>query len=259
MADGMESGPGGATQAVSIEWSERILEALERDRFALHAQRIVDVGSGETLRHELFLRMVEDERLIPAGEFVVAAEEFGSIGEIDRWVTGTAIEIASSGRAIHLNLSMRSLDEALLDLVRVRLDQTGAAPADLVFELRESQLQDAGDEEAKFLRSVSELGCGLAVENYVSGGRRASILQRHPLSYVKIGPELIGAVTESGASRRTVSSIVLRGHRAGLRVIAQGVEDLVTLDAIAELGIDEAQGYIFGPAEAVEEALGTTV
>ena len=255
----MESGPGAATQVVSIEWSQRIREALDRDRFALHAQRIIGVGSGDTLRHELFLRMVEDERLIPAGEFVVAAEEFGSIGEIDRWVTGKAIEIASSGRAIHLNLSMRSLDEALLDLVRGRLDETGADPADLVFEVGQGQLEEAGEEEARFIRSVSELGCGLAVDNYVSGGQRAALLQRHPLSYVKIGPELIGAVTDNGSSRRTVSSIVLRGHRAGLRIIAQGVEDLVTLDAVAELGIDEAQGYIFGPAEPVEEALGTAV
>lgn len=259
MAEGTESGSAGAVQAVSIEWSRRIREALDRDRFALHAQRIVDVDSGETMRHELFLRMVEDERLVPAGEFVMAAEEFGSIGEIDRWVTGKAIEIAASGRAIHLNLSMRSLDASLLDLVRDRLEETGALPGDLVFELGERQLAEASAEEAEFVRSVSELGCRLAVDNFVGGAERTALLRRYPLSYIKLGPELIAGVVSSGATRRAVSSLVLRGHRSGMRIIAQGVEELVALDALAGLGVDEAQGHVFGPAEPAELALGTAV
>jgi EAL domain-containing protein (putative c-di-GMP-specific phosphodiesterase class I) len=91
---------------IPIEWSRRIRDALDRDRFALHAQRIVDVASGETMRHELFQRMVEDERLIPAGEFVMAAEEFGSIGEIDRWVAGRRSRSPQSGaRSISISRS----------------------------------------------------------------------------------------------------------------------------------------------------------
>ena len=73
MADVRGGGPGSGTRGARArrrDWSRRIEEALERDLFVLHAQRIVDVTSGETLRHELFLRMVEADRLIPAGEFV---------------------------------------------------------------------------------------------------------------------------------------------------------------------------------------------
>jgi EAL domain-containing protein (putative c-di-GMP-specific phosphodiesterase class I) len=68
-----------------------------KDLLVLHAQRLVDVVSGLTLRHELFPRMVDRRRLIHAGEFVPAAEQFGSIREIDRWVVGRAIEIAARG------------------------------------------------------------------------------------------------------------------------------------------------------------------
>jgi EAL domain-containing protein (putative c-di-GMP-specific phosphodiesterase class I) len=42
-------------------------------------------------------------------------------------------------------------------------------------------------------------------------------------------------------------------------VIAQGVENLVTLQLMQELGIDEAQGYALGPPESVESLLGATV
>ena len=86
MVSGEESGPEGVLRP--LDWSRRIEEALERDLFVLHGQRIVDVATGATMRHELFLRMVDRTRLIPAGEFVMAAEEFGSIREIDRWVVG---------------------------------------------------------------------------------------------------------------------------------------------------------------------------
>ena len=80
-----------------------------------------------TLRHELFPRMVDRKRLIPAGEVVLAAERFRLIREIDRWVVGRAIEIAASGHAVDVNLSMGSADEELLDRIRDGLEETGCS------------------------------------------------------------------------------------------------------------------------------------
>src|SRR3954469_8580196 len=120
MSAGEDFGPGAGGLLRPLDWSRRIEEALERDLFVLHGQRIVDVTNGETLRHELFLRMVDRRRLIPAGEFVMAAEEFGSIREIDRWVVSRAIEVTAAGWAVDLDLSMRSTDEAMLELIRHR-------------------------------------------------------------------------------------------------------------------------------------------
>jgi EAL domain-containing protein (putative c-di-GMP-specific phosphodiesterase class I) len=230
---------------------------MDRERFALLAQRIVDVGSGETVRHELFLRMVDEDQLIPAREFVSAAEEAGSIREIDQWATRQAIDIAASGRPIHLNVSMRSVDGELLDLIRERLEATDADPGDLVFELSEKQLGEAGEEEAGFVRAVSELGCALAVDDFVGEGH-STLLQAFPLSYVKLAPELLRGIAADPASRSKAEVIVLAGHRLGLGIIAHGVEDLVTLDALADLGVDEAQGHVFGPAEPVGELLAST-
>ncbi len=244
---------------IGIEWSARIREALDRDRFALHAQRIIDVGTGYTLRHELFLRMVDEERMIPAGEFVMAAEEFGSIGEIDRWVVGRAIGIAASGRAVHLNLSMRSVDAPLLELIREQVAATGADPGNLVFELGEAQLHDASEEGAEFVRAVDDLGYGLAVDNFTSGPEGSALLRRFPLTYVKVGPELIAGLAGAGTSREAVSGIVLAAHRNRQRVIAQGVESVGVLGTLEVLGVDEAQGHVFGAAEPVEQALGLAV
>ena len=250
MTSGEELGPGGLLRP--LDWSRRIEEALERDLFVLHGQRIVDVISGETMRHELFLRMVDRRRLIPAGEFVMAAEEFGSIREIDRWVVTRAIGVAASGLPVDLNLSVRSTDDAMIELIRDRLEETGADPADLVLELSEAQMTEGLDQAGAFVNAAAGIGCAIALDGFVEGGPESFLLRRLPVSYVKLGSPFIDGLAEDRGKRRAVSGAVLKAHRAGKRVIAQGVETLAALELLENLGIDEAQGYALGPPESLE-------
>jgi EAL domain-containing protein (putative c-di-GMP-specific phosphodiesterase class I) len=239
-------------------WPRRIREALDRDRFVLHAQPIVDLSSGETIRHELFLRMMEDHELIPAASFVVAAEEHGSIREIDRWVVATAIEAASQGRGVHVNLSVRSTDAELLELIRERLEASGADPSEVVFELGEEQLLEAGDPSREFVRGVSELGCGLALDKFVRSGDDLTLLEALPIDYLKIGPPFVHDLRRDPAARSVVESVVVLSQRFGQHTIAQGVEDVATLQTLRELGIDQAQGFALGaplPLESVTGAM----
>ena len=81
-------------------WLGRIRDALDEDRFVLYAQPIVDLMTGQTVQHELLLRMrTEDGEIIAPGEFLPAAERYGLISEIDRWVIRRAVQIAVGGRA----------------------------------------------------------------------------------------------------------------------------------------------------------------
>ena len=262
MADVSGTGPGSAGNggvARPEEWSRRIGEALRRDLFVLHAQRIVDVGTGEAVRHELFLRMVDDGELIPAGEFVLAAEELGSIREIDRWVVGRAIEIAAAGHAIDLNLSVRSADDELMNQIRGKLVETGADPGRVVLELSEDQLITGREAAEGFVRGVHDLGCRIALDGFAGGGRRSILLKRLPIDFVKLGARFIRGLATDGRRRRKARNATSKAHGGGQRVIAQGVEDLVTLQHLEDLGIDEAQGYALGRPEPVESALGGPV
>ena len=258
MLAGEESGPGAGGLLRPLDWSRRIEEALERDLFVLHGQRIVDVVTGATMRHELFLRMVDRTRLIPAGEFVMAAEEFGSIREIDRWVVTRAIEVAGTGIPVDLNLSVRSTDEAMVALIRDQLELTGADPQDVVLELSETQLTEALDSGGAFVNAVAELGCQIALDGFVEGGPESFLLRRLPIGYVKLGGTFIDGLAENRAKRRAVSSAVLKAHRSGQRVIAQGVESVATLEQLEDLGIDEAQGHALGPPESLESLIGAS-
>jgi EAL domain-containing protein (putative c-di-GMP-specific phosphodiesterase class I) len=258
MVSGEEPGPGTAGVLQPLDWSHKIEEALERDLFVLHGQRIVDVASGATMRHELFLRMVDRKRLIPAGEFVMAAEQFGSIREIDRWVVARAIEVAATGLPVDLNLSVRSTDEAMVALVRDELESTGADPRDIVFELSETQLTEALDSGSAFVNAIAELGCQIALDGFVEGGPGSFLLRRFPIGYVKLGAPFIEGLADDRSKRRSVTTAVIKAHRSGQRVIAQGVETLATLQVLEGLEVDEAQGHALGPPESLESLTGAT-
>src|SRR5262245_23611021 len=257
MAGVSGTGPGGEGRGTGAErqWSRRIGEALRRDLFVLHAQRIVDVASGETRRHELFLRMAIGEGLVPAAEVVVAAEDHGSIREIDRWVVGRAIEFAAAGHPVHLNRSVRSANEALLARIRDGLRRAGADPARLVLEFSESQLVSGNRRGEGFLRDAHELGCRIALDGFVTGGRGAVLLKRLPIDFVKLGPPFVDGLGSDGRRRRKVRNASAKAHESGQRVIAQGVEDLITVQLLPDLAIDEAQGYALGRPEPAESAL----
>ena len=253
MAMGTDSQAGGGRpRGRPFNWPKRIAEALERDRFVLHAQRIVDVNTGETVRHELFLRMSYRKRLIPAGEFVVEAEKLGSIRAIDRWVVEKAIDVAATGSPVDLNLSTRSTDAEMLDLIERRLDETGADPDDLVLELGEAQLTASLEASGDFLEGVTELGCRVALDGFIEGGEDSQLLRTLPIAFVKLGPPFITDLGSDRAKRRAVRDAVALAHRSGQRVIAQGVETMAILELLHDLSVDEAQGNALGPPESLD-------
>ena len=87
-------------EADKLKWIGRIQDALAEDRFVLYAQPIVDLATDEAVQSELLLRMREpDGRIIGPGEYLGVAEQYGMIGEIDRWVVERGLQIASHGPA----------------------------------------------------------------------------------------------------------------------------------------------------------------
>ena len=83
-----------------LAWNERIRSALAEDRFELYAQPLLDLRSGEMTRYELLVRMIgEDGELIAPATFLLAAERFDLVQDIDRWVTARAIGLLAAHHA----------------------------------------------------------------------------------------------------------------------------------------------------------------
>jgi PAS domain S-box-containing protein len=246
-----------AREVDALTWVTRIREALQHDRFRLHAQPIIDLATGDVVQHELLIRMLDDDGgIIPPGAFLPVAEQYGLIGEIDRWVIARAAEIAGRGHPVEFNMSAESLgDPAFADLVRSELERTGADPADVVIELTETAI--LRDEEAgrAFLDRVSALGCKVALDDFGTGYGGFTYLKRLPVDYLKIDIEFVRDLPRDPASQQVVRAVAMLAAGLGKQTVAEGVEDEETLELLRRFGVDHAQGYGIGRPAPVEERL----
>jgi PAS domain S-box-containing protein len=239
-----------------VSWIGRLREALDEERFVLYAQPIVEVHSGETVQHELLIRLLDPSgTVIAPGDFLPTAEQYGLIAEIDRWVVREGIAYAAAGHPVELNLSAHSLaTPALLEDVRDVLTRTGADPGLLVFELTETALmQDAAAAE-HFIVGLRKLGCKVALDDFGTGYGGFTYLKRLPIDYLKIDREFVRDLTHSVASQEVVRAVVSLARGFGQKTVAEGVEDDLTMALLRELGVDFAQGYAIArpaPASAV--------
>jgi PAS domain S-box-containing protein len=229
-------------------WLGRIRDALDEQRLMLYAQPIVDLTTGETVQHELLLRMRgEDGSVILPGEFLPAAERYGLVSEIDRWVIRQAAQIAAGGTATEFNLSGRSIGDAtVLRELASAIEETGVDPSLLAVEVTETAFAGQTKAGRAFAERVRELGCRLALDDFGTGFSSLSYLKHLPADHLKIDIEFVRELTSSETDARVVRGIVGLAREFRQTTIAEGVEDEATLLLLRELGVDMAQGYLFG-------------
>jgi len=229
-------------------WLGRIRDALDEDRLVLYSQPIVDLVTGQTVQNELLLRMrTDDGRIIAPAEFLPAAERYGLISEIDRWVVRQAVRTAAGGTPTEFNLSGRSIsDPNIIRELATAIQDTGVNPALLVVEVTETAFVGQTEAGREFAQRVRELGCGLALDDFGTGFSSLSYLKHLPADYLKIDIDFVRELTTSETDARVIRGIVGLAREFDQTTIAEGVEDEATLIMLKELGVDQAQGYLFG-------------
>jgi EAL domain-containing protein (putative c-di-GMP-specific phosphodiesterase class I) len=236
-------------------WVLRIREALERGGFELYEQPVVELSSGGISRHELLLRLVVDGEAKNPDEFLEIAERYGLARDIDRWVATEAIRRAAAGRAVSLNVSAKSVAPDFVGLVERELGATGTDPSLLTFELTEEQVLDDAEEGAAFVRGLRRLGCRVAIDDFGNGnGGGFGRLKDVPVDYLKIDVEFVRGLSRHPENRYVIEAVVKLARGFGQGTIAEGVEDLATLQILDELDVDFAQGFALGrPAAPLAE------
>jgi diguanylate cyclase (GGDEF)-like protein/PAS domain S-box-containing protein len=267
-----EPGDVKAHKRTSISTSARIRDALVRNRLVLHQQPIIDLRSGKAERHELLLRIVDDDgELIPAGRFIQTAEQFGMVQELDRWVVGEAVSILDGmyekgeGDAeakkppfgLHVNLSGSSITDAgVLEFIERSFDTTDAFPGAITFEITETAAIRNFETAAAFADRLTEFGCSIAIDDYGVGFGPFYYLKHLPFDMIKIDGDFIRDLPRNDADQLTVKAIVDIARGLGKTTIAEFVEEASTVDLLRELGVDMAQGFYLGKPVALAEGWG---
>lgn len=232
----------------ALNWVGRIRDALDENRLLLHAQPIVNLHSREVVMHELLLRMVDrGGNLNAPRQFLPAAEHFGLIEEIDQWVLAQAIQRAARGHKVHFNISGKSLGSRKLirDLV-LRLSNTGADPGLLVCEITETALADDEAVAEAYVHELSELGLGIALDDFGIGYGGFAYLKRLPVTTLKIDGQFVGDLVDNEQNQHVVKAIVNLAKGFGRETVAEGAEAEGTLELLEEYGVDYAQGFVTG-------------
>ncbi|MCL5040782.1 MAG: EAL domain-containing protein [Firmicutes bacterium] len=232
------------------QWAARIKDALREDRLVLFFQPIVQVSNGEVEHYEALVRMREkDDEIILPGVFLQAAERFGLMPQVDRWVVEKVLAIlrADSRVRIFVNISGESLgDEALLKTIEEKIIESRVDPRLLGFEITETT---AVREEARtrcWIERLKNLGCSFALDDFGAGFSSFSYLRSLPVDYVKIDGSFVKNLDQDLTHRALVQAIYNVARALGKRTISEYVENEAVLRILRELGVDYGQGFFLG-------------
>ena len=146
-----------------------------------------------------------------------------------------------------VNLSPRNLhDPELPERVRALLDLLGAPASMLELEITESVIMSDPLRSLQVLTRLSKMGLRLAVDDFGTGYSSFSYLRKLPVHEIKIDKSFIDDMVEDGDEVIVQSTIEL-AHNLGLTCVAEGVQDEATLERLAKLGCDTAQGDFISP------------
>ena len=237
-----------------MEWTPRILRALEEQRMVLHCQPIVgrDAPGALASHYEILIRMVDESGgLVPPGTFLPAAERYNLITAVDRWVV-TAYFRWLAEHPAHLatlelgslNLSGRSLgDDGCLLHIEQALRDFAIPPEKICFEITETEAVAHLDRATGFIGQLRDLGCRFALDDFGSGFSSYAYLKNLPVDFLKIDGMFVKDVASDPTHYAMVDSINHIGHVMGRKTIAEFVENEAIRQTLYTLGIDYMQGY----------------
>ncbi|WP_018719450.1 putative bifunctional diguanylate cyclase/phosphodiesterase [Arhodomonas aquaeolei] len=250
-----------------MTWVSAIREALDENRLSLYCQPILPCrqggGKGESRRRrlELLLRMRDrDGEIIVPGTFLPAAERYGLMPSIDRWVVGNLIRtIRPHDRKDTLwfvNLSGQTLgDLTFCDFILHTLHHHDMAPESLCFEITETAVISNHATARTFIQRLRSVGCRFALDDFGSGMASFSYLKELEVDFLKIDGGFVRGMPNDRLDRAVTGAIQRLARELGISTIAEFVEDERIFREVRELGIDYAQGYLFGRPTPIERYL----
>jgi diguanylate cyclase (GGDEF)-like protein len=238
-----------------MEWVSQITHGLQDNQFILYKQRIIALdGSSSGPCCEFLLRLEErDGKLILPGAFIPAAERYDLMPKLDRWVLTSvfahlaqqfASDKAKTDSIFFINLSGATLgDKSFLPFVKEMLSRNGVPPQSICFEVTETAAIANLSNALSFIQHVKSLGCKVALDDFGTGMSSFSYLKTFAADYLKIDGSFVRDMMQDHMDEAIVQSINNIGHVAGMKTIAEFVENQDIQRRLSEIGVDYAQGF----------------
>lgn len=231
--------------------------ALENKQFVLHYQPQVELASNRLHGAEALIRWEHPELgSIPPTTFIPIAEKTGLITEIGSWVLQEACaqmmrwhQQGFEWMRVSVNISAVQFRRG--DVERVvghALASSGLPARALELELTESLFIDESVGSSDVLQRLRERGVSLSIDDFGTGYSNLGYLKRFEVEMLKIDQSFIRRLIESPQDEAIVRAIAQMAHSLKLKIMAEGIEDLQTLERLIALGCDLGQGFYWAPA-----------
>jgi diguanylate cyclase (GGDEF)-like protein/PAS domain S-box-containing protein len=249
--------------SVNHNWNQRLREALDAERFVLHAQPIVSIASSSGPAFELLVRLPDSSGdLVHPASFLADAERSGLIDRIDQWVLRQAVRHLSSSHAagrdlmLTVNVSGKTMgNPGLGEYVERLLAAHPIQPDRLVIEITETAAIINIESAHHLAAKLRALGCKLALDDFGAGFASFYYLKHLDFDYLKIDGEFIRNLCSTPTDQLVVQAVVTVADGLETSTIAEFVGDDATLALLKELGVGYGQGYYLGRPAALEETL----
>ena len=238
----------------------QLRDAIERNELLLHFQPKVSLKATQIDAVEALVRWQHPKYgLLQPDSFIPAVEDTALIKPLSTWILNEALrhchlwQEAQLDVRVGVNLSVRNLQDAQLVHTIARLLHRWGVPASrLQLEITESAIMADPARTMQVVTRLHDIGVSISIDDFGTGYSSLAYLKQLPADEIKIDRSFVMDMTDDDMV--IVRSVIDLGHNLGLRVAAEGVENRETLDLLAEMGCDAAQGYFVShplPAEDV--------
>lgn len=245
---------------------QELSRALDEGSLSLYFQTIEPAkpADGMPLIAELLVRMTDaDGQLVPAGEFVPAAEKYFLAQRLDRWVVSAALGWLDANLKalpdllrVYINLSGRSLgDDRFLPFVLDQLDRHDVPASLLGFEITETAVMTHLQTGLASIEALRARGIAFALDDFGVGVSSMAYLRELPVDVVKIDGSFARRAIDNPRERTLLGEINDLGKLLGKITVVEQVETESARTLMAELGIDYVQGWAISRPRPLDDLL----
>lgn len=230
-----------------------IVAALKEDRLVLAYQPIIDARSGEVAMHEALLRLRSSAgEVTEAAEIVPIAEELGLIRLIDQRVVEIVLEVLKQNPTLRLSVNVSGVtatDPRWFAGIVDRVRDNGEVANRLVVEVTETTALHDLEDTTRFIASLRELGCAVAVDDFGAGYSSFRNLKELDVDMVKLDGSFCRNLHDNAANQIFMRSLIGLAGSFGLTTVAEWVETQEDAALLRKWGVNYLQGHLFGRAE----------